>query len=119
VTTQGFGLLYLETHNWGKSVAFWQTLGFKLEFETDHNSGVLVASNGTRIFLAEQSLDDPLGLDFHLTVADADACAPDPPVEIVRPFTATHWGTQVMTVRDPDGRLFRLEAPVESGEADS
>ena len=30
--------------------------------------------------------------------------------DVVRPFTATHWGTQVMTVRDPDGRLFRLEA---------
>jgi hypothetical protein len=33
----------------------------------------------------------------------------------VRPFTASHWGTQVMTVRDPDGRLFRLEAPSASG----
>ena len=32
-------------------------------------------------------------------------------VDVVFDWTATHWGTQVMTVRDPDGRLFRLEAP--------
>ena len=47
---------------------------------------------------------------------DAEACHPEAPVELVRPFTATHWGTQVMTVRDPDGRLFRLEAPADSDE---
>ena len=32
-------------------------------------------------------------------------------VDVVFDWTAAHWGTQVMTVRDPDGRLFRLEAP--------
>ena len=32
-------------------------------------------------------------------------------VDVVFDWTATHWGTQVMTIRDPDGRLFRLEAP--------
>ena len=114
MSTQGIGLLYLETHNWGRSVAFWQELGFKLEFETDHHSGVLVAANGTRIFLAEQSLDDPLGADIHLAVATAGEFLPRAPAELVREFTATHWGTQVMTVRDPDGRLLRLEAPLES-----
>jgi catechol 2,3-dioxygenase-like lactoylglutathione lyase family enzyme len=114
VSTQGIGLLYLETHSWERGVAFWQELGFKLEFETDHHSGVLVAENGTRIFLAEQSLDDPLGADIYLAVAAAGECLPNAPVELVRGFTTTHWGTQVMTVRDPDGRLIRLEAPLAS-----
>ena len=77
MTTQGIELVYLETHNWGKSVAFWQALGFKLDFETDHHSGVLVAANGTRIFLAEQAIDDPVGIDIHLGVTDADACRPE------------------------------------------
>jgi hypothetical protein len=111
VTTQGFEHLYLETHNWGKSVAFWQALGFDLDFETDHHSGQLVAPNGTRIFLAEQPLEDPVGIDIYLTASDAGACRPESPVEVVQPFTATHWGNQVMTVRDPDGRLIRIEAP--------
>jgi hypothetical protein len=46
-----------------------------------------------------------VGLDFYLGLPDAAECRPDSPVEVVRPFTATHWGTQVMTVRDPDGRM--------------
>ena len=111
MTTQGFSQLYLETHNWGKSVAFWESLGFKLELETEHHSGQLVAPNGTRIFLAEQSPQDPPGVDVFLSVAEGGT---NPPanVEVAFDWTATHWGTQVMTVRDPDGRLFRLEAPV-------
>jgi uncharacterized glyoxalase superfamily protein PhnB len=114
-TTNGIGLLFIETHNWGKTVAFWQALGFKLEFETDHHSGRLRAANGTTVFVAEQSLDDPVGLEVYLATPDADGVSLDSPVEVVRPFTASHWGTQVMTVRDPDGRLFRLEAPRAGG----
>jgi hypothetical protein len=112
MATRGFELVYLETHNWGKCAAFWQALGFKLDFEqTDHgHSGLLVADNGTRIFLEEKDLQDPVSIDLYLGVSDPAACRPASPVEVVRSFTATHWGTQVMTVRDPDGRLFRLEA---------
>ena len=114
VSAQGIGLLYLETHDWEQSVAFWQDLGFKVEVETDHRSGVLVAENGTRVFLAEQSIDDPLGADIYLVVANSADCVPQASAEVVREFTPTHWGTEVMTVRDPDGRLLRLEAPVAS-----
>jgi hypothetical protein len=112
MTTRGFEHLYLETHNWGKSVAFWEALGFKLDFETDHHSGQLVAPNGTRLFLAEQSPEDPVGVDIYLGVAQAGTRPPDN-VDVVFDWTATHWDTQVMTVRDPDGRLFRLEAPAQ------
>jgi catechol 2,3-dioxygenase-like lactoylglutathione lyase family enzyme len=116
MTTQGLDHLYVETHNWGKSVAFWESLGFHLDFETDHHSGQLVAPNDTRIFLAEQSPQDPPGLDIYLSVARASTVPPDN-VTIVFDWTDTHWGTQVMTVRDPDGRLFRLEAPKEGSNA--
>jgi uncharacterized glyoxalase superfamily protein PhnB len=87
-------------------------LGFKLEFDqTEHgHSGLLVSENGTRISLEEKDLQDPLAIDLYLGVPDQAACQPGGPVEVVRDFTPTHWGTQVMTVRDPDGRLFRLEA---------
>ena len=110
MTTRGFEHLYLETHNWGKSVAFWEALGFKLDFETDHHSGQLVAPNGTRIFLAEQSPEDPPGIDVYLGAEPAGGEVPAN-VEVVFGWTATHWGTQVLTVRDPDGRLFRIEGP--------
>ena len=109
MTTQGIGHIYVETHNWGKAAAFWQSLGFTLEFETDHHSGSFVAPNGTRVFVAEQGPDDPVGMDVYFDVASADHRLPDN-VEVVSPWAPTHWGTQVMTVRDPDGRRFRLEA---------
>jgi hypothetical protein len=102
MTTQGISHLYVETHNWGKSVAFWEALGFKLEFETDHHSGQLVAANGTKVFIAEQSPQDPPGMDVYLSTA-AGGVAPPPNVEVVFDWTATHWDTQVLTVRDPDG----------------
>ena len=112
MTTRGIEHIYLETNNWGKSVAFWQALGFKLDFETDHHSGQLVASNGTRLFIAEQSPDDPVGLDVYLGADEAGVAAPEN-VDVVFDWTPTHWGTHVMTVRDPDGRLFRIEAAAE------
>jgi hypothetical protein len=39
--TEGIEGWLIETHNGGKTVAFWQGLGYELEFETDHNSGQL------------------------------------------------------------------------------
>ena len=108
MTTRGIGHVYVETHNWGKAAAFWQSLGFTLEFETDHHSGGFVAPNGTRLFLAEQSPEDPVGFDLYLDVEAAGAAPAN--VDVVFEWTPTHWGTKVMTVRDPDGRLLRLEA---------
>jgi uncharacterized glyoxalase superfamily protein PhnB len=49
-------------------------------------------------------------MDVYLGVGQPGTRPPDN-VDVVFDWTDTHWGTQVMTVRDPDGRLFRLEAP--------
>jgi catechol 2,3-dioxygenase-like lactoylglutathione lyase family enzyme len=92
--TQGFDHVYLETHNWDRAVAFWQRLGFEVEFATDHGSGTLRnPAGGPTIFLAEQPMQDPVG------------------VEVVSDFQPTHWGTKVMVIQDPDGHRFRIEAP--------
>ncbi len=110
-TTHGFGHLYLETHNWGAAAAFWQRLGFEIEFDTGHGSGMLRnPAGGPTIFLAEQSIDDPLASELYLA-APADY---EPPADVivVSPFTESHWGTKVMVIQDPDGHRFRIEAPV-------
>ena len=36
--TEGVKAIFLTTHNWGKSAKFFQSLGYELDFETDHNS---------------------------------------------------------------------------------
>jgi catechol 2,3-dioxygenase-like lactoylglutathione lyase family enzyme len=112
MTTGGFDHLYVETHDWAAAVGFWQSLGFELEFETDHHSGMLRnPAGGPTVFLAEQSLDDPLATELYLTV-DADYRVPSG-VTVVSPFRETHWGTKVMIIQDPDGHRFRLEAPTQ------
>jgi uncharacterized glyoxalase superfamily protein PhnB len=114
MSTHGIEGLFLETHNWGKAVKFFQALGYQLEFETDHNSGQLRNGDGPFIFVAEVPEGRPTGMQPILHVDDAAAFDADPVVEVVTSFQPTHWGTQEMTVRDPDGRLWSLQAPAAS-----
>ena len=112
MSTNGVGHLYIETHDWAGAVAFWQQLGFEVEFATDHGSGMLRhPAGGPTVFLAEQSIDDPLATEVYLA-ADADF-VPPAGMHVVSPFRDTHWGTKVMVIQDPDGHRFRVEAPVE------
>ena len=109
MSTRGFEHLYIETHDWAAAVAFWEALGYALEFATDHNSGMLRnPSGGPTVFLAEQSIDDPLASELYLGAA-SDFVAPDG-VHVVSGFQPTHWGTKVMVIQDPDGHRFRVEA---------
>ena len=111
MTTNGVQTVYLETHNWGKAAKFFQALGFTLEFETDHNSGQLRNGEGAYLFIAEVPESEPAAMQVVLKVADAATFKAEGPVEVVTPFQPTHWGTQEMTVRDPDGRTWSLQAP--------
>ena len=111
MTTQGIEAIFLETHNWGKAAKFFQTLGYELEFETDHNSGQLRNGDGPYVFIAEVPADQETGTRIVFKLPSTDASPSDPIVEVVSPFEDTHWGTKQMVVRDPDGRLWNLEAP--------
>jgi hypothetical protein len=101
--------LLVETHNWGKSAKFWQELGWTLA-EGHETSGKLVApGGGPYIWLSEvpQSKTPVFDVYFEL---EADGFAPRSPVQVIDALAATHWGTRLMTVRDPDGRVVRLQA---------
>ena len=108
--------VFLTTHNWGKAARFFQALGFTLEFETDHNSGQLRNGEGPYLFIAEVPESEKPESQIVLKLPDADAFQPEPIVEVVTPFEDTHWGTRDMTVRDPDGRIWRLQAPAQAGK---
>ena len=111
MTTQGIKAVYLETHNWGKAAAFFQALGYELEFETDHHSGQLRNGDGPYVFIAEVPAGQETGTRIVFDLPSTDAFRPDATVDVVSPFEDTHWGTKQMVVRDPDGRLWNLEAP--------
>jgi len=110
MTTEGIEAVFLETHNWGKAAKFFQSLGYEVEFSTDHASGQLRNGPGPWLFIAEVPEDHEPRMTIALKVTDADTVQLDPAV-VVTPFEDTHYGTREMTVRDPDGRLWSLQAP--------
>jgi hypothetical protein len=111
MTTEGIEALFLETHNWGKAAKFFQALGYELEFETDHSSGQLRNGSGPSVFIAEVPADHEPGVRVVFRVPDAETFHAAPEIDVVSPFEDTHWGTKEMVVRDPDGRLWNLQAP--------
>lgn len=111
MTTEGIEAVFLETHNWGKSAKFLQGLGFEVEFATDHNSGQLRNGDGPYLFVAEVPESQKPQAHIVLKVNDADAFQTDAGVEVVSEWEDSHWGTRLMTVRDPDGREWTLQAP--------
>jgi uncharacterized glyoxalase superfamily protein PhnB len=115
MSTERIEAVFLTTHNWGKSAKFFQALGFALDFETDHNSGQLRNGDGPYLFIAEVPASQQVEAQVVLKVVDADAVRPEAIVDVVTPFENTHWGTREMTVRDPDGRIWRLQAKKANG----
>ena len=112
MSTQGIEAVYMTTHNWGKAAKFFQSLGYTLEFETDHHSGQLRNGSGPYLFIAEVPVDQAPQAQAVLKLTDEQSFRPAANIELVEPFATTHWGTREAVVRDPDGRLWRLQAPV-------
>jgi hypothetical protein len=114
MTTKGIEGLLIETHNWGKSVAFWKSLGYDIEFETDHHSGRLRhPAGGPYLFIAERPPEHVLQVVPGLAVEDAATFEPPPAGKIKRPFIKEHWGALQMLLTDPDGREIAVEAPLD------
>lgn len=107
--TDGVAAVFLTTHNWGKAAKFFQALGFTLEFETGHNSGQLRSGDGPYLFIAEVPASEKP--DLQVVIKVPDESRPGTAIDVVTPFENTHWGTREMAVRDPDGRIWRLQAP--------
>lgn len=118
MTTKGIEGLLVETHNWGKTVAFWKSLGYELEFETDHHSGYMRhPSGGPYLFVAERPRDHALQLTLAVAVDDAAAFAPPASAALLQPFEEQHWPALQMLLGDPDGRVLAVNAPLPSAAA--
>ncbi|KAF1049540.1 VOC family protein [Xylophilus sp.] len=117
MTTERIESLFLTTHTWGQAAKFFQSLGFSLEFETDHHSGQFRSrGDGPYLFIAEVPASEPPAVQAVLKVPDEAAFEAAAGVELLTPFEDTHWGSRDATVRDPDGRIWRLQAPARTGK---
>jgi hypothetical protein len=116
MTTRGVEGLILETHNWGKAVAFWTDLGYKVEFETDHHSGQLRhPAGGAYLFIVERPEGEPLEMQPLIGVDDATTFAAPSTGQIDSAFEPRHWNAVEMLLLDPDGRRLSLQAPLPDG----
>jgi methyltransferase (TIGR00027 family) len=107
---KGIEAVYVETHNWGRTARFFQHLGFTLDFETGHSSGQLSGGDGPYVFIAEVPSDQPPRTQVVLRVPKGGAVDLGSGAEVVSPWADTHYGTREMTVRDPDGQEWILQA---------
>jgi hypothetical protein len=111
--TNGVEGLIIQTRNWGKAVAFWQALGYRVEFETGRNSGRLEhPAGGPYLFIVERpDSHDP---EIQPLVGTSDTHSFEPPSAgiVDQPFTDMPWGAAQMLLRDPDGRHISIQAPL-------
>jgi hypothetical protein len=115
MATEGFQGFYVETRDYGAAAGFWASMGFESVFESEHGSGQWVhPTGGPYVFISEQREGE---LETHpiLGVADAEAFSPDRRPDFAMPFTPRHWNVLEAHVRDPDGRIVSLQAPVPDG----
>jgi hypothetical protein len=99
--TSGLHHLYVTTHDYPGTIALWTAMGFTVEFETDHGSAKLVpAEPGPYVFV-----DTCEDLEQAVIVPYLAVPAGDP----FEGAEATHWGTRVRQITDPDGRTVVLE----------
>ena len=113
MASNGIAGLIIETHNWGKTVAFWTGLGYEVDFETDHNSGQLShPAGGPWLFVAEVPADHTPELQPIVHIDDARAFEPPAAGRVDRPFVEQHWDVQEMLLLDPDERHVSVQAPL-------
>ena len=72
--------IYIETHNWGKSVAFWRALGFQLSDDRGTSGMLRPSGGGPYIYLAEVPADRKAAVELYL--AATDETAPERPAEV-------------------------------------
>lgn len=110
MTTEGVEGWLIGTHNWGKTVAFWQGLGYELEFETDHHSGQLRhPAGGPYLFIAERPSTQALKVRRN---QGCRAFCASLSATVVHPFGEQHWPALQMMLEDPDGRQVGVNAPL-------
>lgn len=113
MTTNGIQQLIITTHNWGLESAFWTQLGYRIEFDTGHNSGQLRhPGGGPTLFIAEVPQDATTGLTPVLEIPAEEDFTTPPSGSLARDFETTHWGSREALLRGPDGAVYSVQTPV-------
>lgn len=111
MTSNGVVGLIVDTHNWGKSVAFWRDLGYDLE-----NSLLLRhPAGGPVVYLIEQPDGEDLEIRPIVAIDDSATFTPPAAGTVERGFEPQHWGVSEMLLLDPDRRGISIQGPLPDG----
>ena len=105
--TNGIDYVYLETHNFGKTVKFWQEMGFTLELDMGTSGRVVHPAGGAAIFVEEISPDRKPEMRLHLDASEKTQ--PAASVEVVKDWHPSHWGTELLETKDADERVVTIQ----------
>jgi hypothetical protein len=112
--TNGIDYIHLETHNWGKTVKFWQAMGFELELDLGTSGRVVHPDGGASIFIEEVGPDRAPEMRLHLDASEKGT--PASPVEVSKDWHPSHWGTELLETKDVDGRVVMVQWKGEEGQ---
>lgn len=110
----GIHHLYVETRDWNASLVLWEALGFHLEDGWgggEQRDGILsvTGTEGPYLFLRQVGGDhERLAFDVVFGARDLDQISASEGVVVDRPRFSSGWGPDLLTVRDPDGRVLTI-----------
>ena len=107
--TRGIAYLYVETHSFGKAVAFWQRLGFVVDLDLGGSGRLIHPDGGAALFVEEVPETKSPEIQIYLD-ASTDAVRPERPAEIAQDWHDSHWGTRLLELRDPDARTVVVQS---------
>ena len=100
MSSRGIEYVYVETHNWGKTVKFWQDLGYQVELDLGSSGRLVNPAGGVPLFIEEVPVGRELVVQLYLSAGSEI----DPPAEVVSAWHDSHWGSRLLEIRDPDAR---------------
>lgn len=119
VKLNGYGHLFLETHDFAGMVRFWSALGFETAeawgTEAEGHQGCVLKCGDSVVVVGSVGPKEPVQAPtMHFSVKSVDQLAAalkgNRAVDVVTAPEATHWNTRWIRVKDPQGNVYAVES---------
>ena len=100
--------IFIATHHFEESLAFWRALGWEVTRNIRDGAAMLDKADAPSLLIDRVGAEREAETGIFFDIPDRQF-EPVEGLDVVHGFEATHWGSEVMQLRDPDGRLFNLE----------
>ena len=108
MATSGIEYIYIETHDYDASAAFWQALGFEPEMLLGRAGRFAHPAGGSPVFIEEVPEERELSMRLYLkTPGETEDLGPA--VSVAKGWHPSHWGSSLLQAIDPDGREVVLQ----------